>query len=427
MPSLPYDYDANGNMTAKQTTQTVSGTSSQSNMDLSGHGSDSGLEIYRYDAFNRLSSHNNGAMAASYAYNANNLRASKTVNNTKTDFVWNGQNLAAESTGSGVNTYTYDITGIHITSRNGTVMSYIKDSHGSVIRTADASGNAMQEAEYRADYDAFGNSYQGSRNTPFGYCGEYVDSESGNVYLRNRYYDPALGRFITEDPAQDGLNWYVYAGNNPVIMIDPWGLAPFDHFSSADDAAADFGLYIGQKSIDIEEEFFSFIFMDVDEDGNEYFYYDEPRNDYETHEERSTGFYFKEFNADADAIAHTHGAYDADTENTKDGFSSPGNSLDPNFTDTSESDRLGVNYYVVTPVGNLYRYDANSDNYSGTLIRSDMPVDSSIAIHQNMKNTLLWKLLCVNFPKATAQDFVNARRNNPDSLLDTLDELERFR
>ena len=102
-------------------------------------------------------------------------------------------------------------------------MSYIKDSHGSVIRTADASGNAMQEAEYRADYDAFGNSYQGSRNTPFGYCGEYVDSESGNVYLRNRYYNRSTGRFITEDPAQDGLNWYVYAGNNPVSFVDPLG------------------------------------------------------------------------------------------------------------------------------------------------------------------------------------------------------------
>ena len=224
MPGLPYEYDANGNITAKQTTQTVSGTSGQSNMELSGHGSDSGLEIYRYDAFNRLSSYNNGAMAASYAYNANNLRSSKTVNNTKTDFVWNGQNLAAESTDSGVNTYTYDMTGIHTTDKNGTVMSYIKDSHGSVIRTADAAGNAMQEAEDRADYDAFGNVYTGSRNTPFGYSGEYVDSESGNIYLRNRYYNSATGRFITEDPAKDGLNWYVYAGNNPVMMIDPSGL-----------------------------------------------------------------------------------------------------------------------------------------------------------------------------------------------------------
>ena len=59
---------------------------------------------------------------------------------------------------------------------------------------------------------------------PFRYCGEYYDAETQNIYLRNRYYDPATGRFITEDPIGDGLNWYVYCGNNPVIFIDPWGL-----------------------------------------------------------------------------------------------------------------------------------------------------------------------------------------------------------
>ena len=43
--------------------------------------------------------------------------------------------------------------------------------------------------------------------------------------MRNRYYDSSIGRFITEDPAKDGLNWYSYCGGNPVIFVDPWGLA----------------------------------------------------------------------------------------------------------------------------------------------------------------------------------------------------------
>ena len=43
-------------------------------------------------------------------------------------------------------------------------------------------------------------------------------------YLRNRYYSPTIGRFITEDPIKDGLNWYAYCGNNPVMFVDPWGL-----------------------------------------------------------------------------------------------------------------------------------------------------------------------------------------------------------
>ena len=43
--------------------------------------------------------------------------------------------------------------------------------------------------------------------------------------LRARYYDSSIKRFITEDPAKDGSNWYAYCGNNPVMMFDPSGLA----------------------------------------------------------------------------------------------------------------------------------------------------------------------------------------------------------
>ena len=47
---------------------------------------------------------------------------------------------------------------------------------------------------------------------------------SGLIYLRNRYYDPGVGRFISEDPIRYGMNWYVYANNNPLKFIDPSGL-----------------------------------------------------------------------------------------------------------------------------------------------------------------------------------------------------------
>ena len=45
------------------------------------------------------------------------------------------------------------------------------------------------------------------------------------AYLRNRYYDPAQRRFITEGPVKDGLNWYAYCGNNPVLFVDRSGLS----------------------------------------------------------------------------------------------------------------------------------------------------------------------------------------------------------
>ena len=59
------------------------------------------------------------------------------------------------------------------------------------------------------------------------YNHEYYDTESGFYYLRGRYYDPSIRRFTTPDPAEDGINWYAYCGNNPVDFIDPSGYKYF--------------------------------------------------------------------------------------------------------------------------------------------------------------------------------------------------------
>jgi uncharacterized protein RhaS with RHS repeats len=44
------------------------------------------------------------------------------------------------------------------------------------------------------------------------------------MLLGHRYYDPSVGRFISQDPAQDESNWYAYCGNNPLVATDPTGL-----------------------------------------------------------------------------------------------------------------------------------------------------------------------------------------------------------
>ncbi len=79
-------------------------------------------------------------------------------------------------------------------------------------------------------FDPYGNLIGGTGyvDTNYGYTGELSDS-SGLVYLRARYYSPALGRFISRDPfpgvlsQPDTLNPYVYALNNPVRYTDPSG------------------------------------------------------------------------------------------------------------------------------------------------------------------------------------------------------------
>ena len=79
------------------------------------------------------------------------------------------------------------------------------------------------------EYDAWGNHTVSGSNTelgnlnPFRYRGYFYDTDTGFYYLQTRYYDPEVGRFISPDSVEyatpetvDGLNLYVYGGNNPI-------------------------------------------------------------------------------------------------------------------------------------------------------------------------------------------------------------------
>ena len=58
--------------------------------------------------------------------------------------------------------------------------------------------------------------------------GQHLDEESGLFYNRHRYYDPALGRYISRDPIglNGDLNSFQYAEGNPLSSVDPLGLCP---------------------------------------------------------------------------------------------------------------------------------------------------------------------------------------------------------
>ena len=76
------------------------------------------------------------------------------------------------------------------------------------------------------DYDAFGNVLESKTEVEnhILYRGQQYDQETGQYYLRARYYNPVVGRFTQEDIYRgDGLNLYAYCENNPVIYYDPSG------------------------------------------------------------------------------------------------------------------------------------------------------------------------------------------------------------
>jgi RHS repeat-associated protein len=66
------------------------------------------------------------------------------------------------------------------------------------------------------------NASEGTAEVSYKYTDKEKDT-TGLYYFGARFYDPEVGRFISVDPAQQGLNWYSYCGNNPVKYVDPDG------------------------------------------------------------------------------------------------------------------------------------------------------------------------------------------------------------
>jgi RHS repeat-associated protein len=62
---------------------------------------------------------------------------------------------------------------------------------------------------------------------PYFFTGRRLDFETGLYYYRARMYSPDMGRFLQTDPIGygDGIHWYAYCGNNPVVLVDPEGLS----------------------------------------------------------------------------------------------------------------------------------------------------------------------------------------------------------
>ncbi|MTI96026.1 MAG: PKD domain-containing protein [Firmicutes bacterium] len=211
------EYDADGNMTFGPL--------------------DGQMVEYIYDSRNRLIQ----AGDTEYIYDAENNRIASIEDGVRTDYVTNPHahlsQLLVESTSGNETYYVYGIGLIGHQEPNGAYRTYHFDIRGSTTAITNQDGVVTD----RFQYGPYGElvKQEGTTKTPFLYNGrDGVQTEnSGLYYMRARYYNPEIKRFINQDvlmgDISDGrsLNRYAYAGGNPVTMVDPFGLSP--EFSSA--------------------------------------------------------------------------------------------------------------------------------------------------------------------------------------------------
>ena len=186
--------------------------------------------VNHYNALNQLTETLTKNYKVSFTYDAEGLRTGKTVNGEKTVYVWDGDQVVMELSKGGAVQKRY-IRGNDLVyadkGENTEKTYYVTDMHGNVVQLLDEAGNVTKTYEY----DSFGNEVKPEKKdeNPYRYCGEYYDKETEEVYLRARYYEPSVGRFITRDTYTGesdeplSLYLYTYCENDGVNAWDPNG------------------------------------------------------------------------------------------------------------------------------------------------------------------------------------------------------------
>ena len=217
MPS--YTHDAVGNRLTK-----VSGGNTTS---------------YGWDAVNRMIEA--GPLTGSrhhYTYRADGMRVRKEIPGLVEKVYYDGQMPVEtfEDFSTGNDKLTRNFVGargiemMETTAGGNTTQAYpLYDTHGNMVATLskNTAGTSWSLGNERS-YDDWGSVRSGA--VTGGPKGRYVanlghvqDDESGLIYMRARYYEPETGRFVSEDPAMEFSNWYIYCRNNPIDKVDQNG------------------------------------------------------------------------------------------------------------------------------------------------------------------------------------------------------------
>ncbi len=237
-----YSYDHNGNrLTQTQNGSVVqsftydahdkltSGTAGNESDTYDLNGSETrislGGSVYQfvYDDEDRLVQANYpGGVVDTFVYNGLGLRVAKTDSTGSYSYLCDGASAASPVLWDGHAVYTPGLS----ENRGGSSSYYENDRLGN-LWTLDYGSGKGYSAGY--NFSGFGSWVyaEGSTGNPFKFGGGngcQTDADIGLVLMGHRYYDTRIGRFISQDPAGDGDNWYSYAGNDPMDEVDPTGL-----------------------------------------------------------------------------------------------------------------------------------------------------------------------------------------------------------
>ncbi|HET7584034.1 MAG TPA: RHS repeat-associated core domain-containing protein [Gemmatimonadaceae bacterium] len=203
-------YDADGNLTGKQ----KAGFS----------------QTFTWNSLGQLTSATTNGVTTTFAYDGLGRRVRKVTGSTTTRYLWDGGELLMEldAAGNRIREYAYypsaDAPHSVRVASTGKVYHYIMEAPGQVVALVDSANHAVDKYEY----DPYGVLLDSTEAVPqpLKYMGRELDSETGLYYVRARYYDPSLGRFISEDPGgvSGGINPYAYLAGEPINSRDPSGM-----------------------------------------------------------------------------------------------------------------------------------------------------------------------------------------------------------